>query len=176
MYSTRNCRAWRVIYVWPKREKRLKESLDELEVENYLPLINEVRKWSDRMKKIEVPLFSGYLFAKVDPIEMEKILRIPEALKFVSVNGNRTDSVVSDKDIEVLRKLPEGNPELLNSNFHQGEKVKITNGHFIGQEGILVKNKGGKRLILRVECIRQSVLVDISPNQVENSAKTFLSV
>ena len=57
--------SWYAVYTAARAEKKVKERLDQIGIENYLPLRTEYRVWSDRKKKVSVPLISGYIFVHI---------------------------------------------------------------------------------------------------------------
>ena len=79
-------RSWFALYTKPKHEFKAELELNNLSVENYLPKITRVRQWSDRKKKITLPLFSGYIFINVNEKERYQSLQLPSIVKTVSFN------------------------------------------------------------------------------------------
>ena len=63
---------WYAIYVRSRHEKKVHQLLLEIGIESSLPLIKTTRKWSDRKKKVEIPLFRGYVFVKID-VDKDKL-------------------------------------------------------------------------------------------------------
>jgi transcriptional antiterminator RfaH len=72
---------WCVAYTRPKSERRVAASIAEMGIESYLPTHKVVRQWSDRKKKMDVPLFSNYVFVKVDDTKRRLLFSINELLK-----------------------------------------------------------------------------------------------
>ena len=75
---------WHALYVHSRAEKKVYERLVEMGFEAYLPLITKMKRWSDRMKKVEEPLFKSYLFVRSDEKRHYEILSIPWVTRFVS--------------------------------------------------------------------------------------------
>src|SRR5687768_9862276 len=91
---------WHVLYTRPKFEKQISQTIAEMQIENYLPLVTVFRRWSDRIKKIEEPLFSGYVFVK-KASKVVDLLQIPGVVRFVSTAG--VPDVISEEEINKIK-------------------------------------------------------------------------
>mgnify|MGYP001800009007 CR=1 FL=1 len=160
-------KSWYVLSVRPGFEKRIESNLKKGGIEVYLPIRKVVRQWSDRKKKIIVPLFSGYLFCRVSNREKYQVLIVNGVSKFVCVDGTCQASVIPNEEIEMVRILEQGKPEISNEPFYEGEEIKIVNGPFNGMSGVLIMKKGTKRLLVNIISVGHSVTVDISPYEIE---------
>ena len=76
--TTLDSKKWFVIYTKPRTELKVSQRLSVLGIENYTPTRIEVRKWSDRKKKIAVPLLSSMVLVRLNEKEVNKVLRLPE--------------------------------------------------------------------------------------------------
>ena len=75
---------WYALYTKPRAEKKVSSELDFRGFENFLPLQTTIKQWSDRKKKVEIPLFNSYIFVRIDLEKYYyKILEIPGIVKFV---------------------------------------------------------------------------------------------
>lgn len=142
---------WYVVYTMPKGERKVASSFADMGLESYLPLHNVVRQWSDRKKKLEVPLFPNYVFVKMDQTMRSHALSIKELVRFVSVDKNPV--VIKESEILTIRKVLNGdNTEVIAENyFQEGMKIRIGDGHFAGLEGIVVGKSNNARLIVKVD-------------------------
>lgn len=158
---------WYAIQTRPRHEKKVAAELEEKSIESYLPLLNQMHRWSDRRKLIQVPLFPGYVFvrSKLDPILRYSILSIWGALSFVG--PQRDASPIPDTQIEDIRTLLKTKVSLSPYPFLKvGQRVRVRGGALDGMEGILVTN-GHKRLVISVESIQRSLSVTIEGYDVE---------
>lgn len=73
---------WYAVYVAPRAEKKVSERLTASEIPHYLPLRKEKRKWSDRIKEVELPVINGYLFVKIASPRFSEVVKIYGILKF----------------------------------------------------------------------------------------------
>lgn len=154
---------WFAIYTKPRHEYKAEEEIRNRSIEVYLPTIIVEKRWSDRKKKVEEPLFKSYLFVKVDECERINCLKIPSVIKTVCFNGK--PSIIPDWQIESLRKILVEKPDLFVTNrIEVGQKVKIIEGPFRDVIGVVTEHKEGeKHLAVSIDLLKRSVLVRL-PN------------
>lgn len=154
---------WYAIHTRSRHEKLVALQLTEKQFEAFLPLRLEVHRWKDRFKKVEVPLFGGYLFVQLagEPQRRVSLLRTPGVVRIVGF-GER-DAVVPDEQIAALRRVLASDNMLHRHRFLRvGQRVKILNGALAGVEGVLARVKGESRLVINVTPIRQAVAVEVT--------------
>jgi transcriptional antiterminator RfaH len=152
---------WYVIYTRPHHEKKVSKKLEEEKINVYLPLQTTLRQWSDRKKKVTIPLFSCYVFVKITPKEYYKVLNISGVIRYVTTNGKA--AAIPEKQIQLIRNLLEQDLEMeeIPEKLHKGSKIMITAGPLVGIIGELVDFSGKKRVIIRLEEINKSLLVSV---------------
>ena len=143
---------WYALYTNPRAEKKVANELDIRGFENYLPLQTTFKKWSDRKKKVEIPLFNSYVFVKTDlELNYYKILEIPGIVKFVRF-GKEINSI-RDVQIEQIKLLLsnfddiEVNSELIGLN----ELVEVIAGPLSGFKGMTIENQSNKTFAIEIE-------------------------
>lgn len=157
---------WHVVYTLPKTEKKVATSISDLGLESYLPLQKVVRQWSDRKKKIEVPLFPNYVFVKVDALMRGHLYSIKELVKFVSIE--RKPVVVSENVISSIKRVMNGSVEVSGEEYFQnGMKVRIKYGQFSGLEGVIFNKRGKTRLVIKIDELMRAFSFDVPYNMVE---------
>jgi transcription antitermination factor NusG len=152
---------WYVMYTTSRAEKKVATRLREKGIEVYLPMIEELRQWSDRKKKVQKALFNGYLFVKTAKTSLWEILQVPGAVKFVNFAGEH--ATVRQQEIDAIKRVLETGVavETDNTEIEEGEQVKILGGPLQGMLGECV-NKGNKDyFIIRIPGINQNVMVNI---------------
>lgn len=152
---------WYVLYTSSRAEKKVAQRLQEKGLEVFLPMIEELRQWSDRKKKVQKALFNGYLFVKTTRNQLWETLQVPGAVKFVHFAGEH--ATVRQQEIDTIRRILETGVavETDNSEIEEGQTVRILGGPLQGMEGECV-NKGNKDyFIIRIPGIHQSMLVNI---------------
>lgn len=156
---------WYVLYTKPKSEKKVADTLEKMGVEVYCPLRTEVRQWSDRKKKIRVPLFTSYVFVNLLEHERDQVFEVPGAVRYLF--WLRKPAVVKDQEIKTIKKwLDEGNIEEISiSHLSPGDKVVITSGNFKEQEAIIrhVDKKRVRLILPSMDCTVNVKVADISP-------------
>lgn len=160
---------WHALYVHSRAEKKVYERLVEMGLEAYLPLVTKMKRWSDRMKKVEEPLFKSYLFVRSDEKKHYEILSIPGVTKFVSFE--RKAVVVPENQIIAVMKYCNDyteDDELVNdTELHEGQLVMITSGELMGLKGRLAPINNKKRLIVYIESVGHYLPINISRSKVE---------
>lgn len=153
---------WYAIHTRSRHERAVALQLVQKGMEVFLPEMSMPRRWSDRHKVIDVPLFPGYLFIHtVLSIGTRlAVLRVPGVVEFVG--AQRWGTPIPEKQIEDVRfvlsqKIPyEPFPFL-----QQGRRVRICNGCLEGVEGILVGQRD-QSLVLSIELLQRSLAIHIA--------------
>lgn len=152
--------AWYAAYTCARHEKRIAQQLQERRIEYFLPLYRSVRRWKDRKKELELVLFPGYIFVRVQQADRLRVLQLPGVVRFVSFNGQ--PAALPENDIEALRNgllhnlRPENHPYLTS-----GRRVRVVYGPLSGAQGILVRRRNNSRLVISIDAIMRSVAVEI---------------
>jgi transcription antitermination factor NusG len=158
---------WFAVYTAPRHEKRVGQYLGVKGIEHYVPLYQARRKWSDGTTvTLDLPLFPGYLFVRIDRSERIQVLQVPGVLNFVGGTG-RQPAPLPQAEIDALRSgLP-----LRNAEPHPlltvGQRVRIRSGALAGMEGVMVRRKNSLRVVLTMDLIRQSVAVEVDESELE---------
>jgi transcription antitermination factor NusG len=157
---------WYAAHIRSRHEKRVAEQLSKREVVCFLPLYTSKRHWSDRIAKVDLPLFPGYLFVQIPLAERLKVLEVPGVVGLVS---SRQEPVpLEDSEIEILRK---GLSEELKAEPHPylkvGERVRVIRGSLSGLVGILERKKDSYRVVVSLDLIMRSIAVEISVTDIE---------
>ena len=157
---------WIAVYTKPRHEKTAYKQLGIKGFTVFLPLLRERRKWSDRKKWVEFPLFKSYIFVKTELKNGLFILQTSGVSSLVKLGGNI--SVISDKDIFVIREMLEGgfNPEGIDY-FIEGDKVEIIGGPLRGIQGVVAQIKGQDQFILKIDAIQHAVSCQIERKYIK---------
>jgi transcription antitermination factor NusG len=157
---------WYALYLRSRYEKKVYEDLGKKEVETFLPLIEEVHIWSDRKKKIQEPLFRGYIFVKTDLRDKETILMTDGVVRFVGINHK--PSSIPESQIDWLRRIIGGSLKIQREQYiNVGERVRVTSGPLIGVEGIVTRMQGVSRVVVSIAAIEQSVSIQVPAELLE---------
>ena len=157
---------WYVLYTRPRHENQVFKELSKKKVEAFLPTYKVRRRWSDRYKVVEEPLFKNYLFINVDLDRFQEVLHSYGAVRFVTFDGKPAQ--ISQNEIVSIRRLVDSE---LSYDPHPylkvGRRVRVRSGPLEGCEGILARKKGIARLVLNVDLLQQSVSAEIDADCVE---------
>jgi transcription antitermination factor NusG len=156
---------WYAVQTRANHEKKVAEKLGGQSLTSLLPLYTEVHRWKDRNKKVDTPLFPGYVFVKMDVKERMRVVVISGVVRMVGY-GNHP-SPIPQSDMEIITNcLQLGNLAKPTSFLALGCKVRVVSGPLQGLEGILLRKKGVARLVLSVNMIQSSVAVEVDENDV----------
>lgn len=154
--------SWFAIQTRSRHEKLVSFLLQARGISQYLPMITEVHRWSDRNQHVEVPLFPGYVFVHLaDSKERQvEVLRLPGVVGFVGVHQQGT--VIPEEQIEAVRTLVDRNvPWTAHPFLKEGQRVRVRGGSLDGVEGTFLRRNGKESLIISVEVIQRSLAVSI---------------
>jgi transcription antitermination factor NusG len=156
---------WYAAHTRANHEKRVAEQLGRRAVEHFLPLYQSVRKWADRLKRLEVPLFPGYIFVRLPLQERLRVLEIPGVARLVGFDN--LPAALPDDEVEALRSGLTGQLRAVPHPYLKvGRRVHIIRGPLEGREGILLRNKGDFRVVLSVDLIMRSVAVEVGAEDI----------
>jgi transcription antitermination factor NusG len=159
---------WYAIHARPRHEKWIAGQLQEKRVVTFLPLLQQIRQWSDRRSRVEVPMFSCYAFVRITQTTEErmKVLRTPGVLGFVG--NERQGTPIPDEQIENLRTAIRGKiPCAVHPFIQIGQRVRVRGGSLDGIEGILVRQGEAQSLVVSVELLHRSVAIRVEGYDIE---------
>ena len=155
--------AWFALAVKSLHENAVAQCLKYKGFEVYLPVKRDVRRWSDRVKTLERPLFPGYVFCRLDCARRIEALRTPGVRSIVTFGGEVMP--ISEIEIERVRTmLASGHPVEPWPFINAGQRVRVQSGPFLGIEGILVTVRDSCRVVISLELLQRSVAVQIDPS------------
>ena len=153
--------AWYAVRVRSNFEQTTAAFLTSIGYQVFLPTYRERRRWSDRSKEVDVPLFLGYVFCHMDIDKRRMVVRAPGFVNIVS--AGHTFLSVPDAEIAAVRTIV--NSPVLRTPcpyLCTGEKVVIDYGPLKGVEGILLEKKNEHRLVISVHLLQRSVAAEVS--------------
>ncbi len=151
---------WFAVQVRSRQEASVANQLKGQGYERFLPLYKLRKRWSDRIKEVEAPLFPGYLFCRFNPQDRLPILKTPGVIQIVGFQNGPV--AVDESEIRSLQTLvAAGVPHQPWPFLAAGDRVRIESGPLLGVEGILTEVKRSHRLILSVTLLQRSVAVEI---------------
>ncbi|MBA4277232.1 UpxY family transcription antiterminator [Flavobacterium sp.] len=139
---------WYVVYTKPKWEKKVAERLNEIGVVAYCPLVTKISQWSDRKKRISVPLFNSYVFVQVEDKDRNRVFEISGAVRYLFWLGK--PAVVKDLEIEAIRQWLSAPDvyEVVLDQWKKGDKITLESGPFISQTAIIQEVKQNHYILI----------------------------
>ncbi len=160
---------WYACYTRARHEKQVEAQLAQRGIEGYLPVLPRLRQWKDRKKLVSWPLFPSYVFGRFTLSGVHEVLAIPGVSTIVRARGFPTP--IPDEEMSNVRRLvtaageagvlPEVRPLI-----RKGEWVRVTDGPFRGVEGVVMEQRGRRRILVGLAAIGQGVEIDISAQAV----------
>ena len=162
-----NKRSWYVVYVRSRYEKNVYSALLDKGIDASLPMRTVVREWNDRKKKVQIPLFRGYVFVKIDVnIDNLNVLQTAGVVKFIGIRNK--PSRIPDEQIYWMHMLvAESATVRAEKEFRQGQRVRVMIGPFKGIKGVVKRVGSRSRLVVLIESIMQAISIDIKPEYLE---------
>jgi transcription antitermination factor NusG len=152
--------SWYALRAKSRYENTVASHLYARGYESFLPLYKCRRRWSDRFKEIELPLFPGYVFCKFNLLDRLPVLSVPGVVHVVGVG--RTPVPIDETEIAAIQAtVKSGLPSQPWPFLRIGHRVRIEHGPLCGIEGILLGFRGHQRLVLSVTLLQRSVAVQV---------------
>lgn len=128
---------WYVLYTKPKWEKKVAERLTQIGVECYCPTFTKEQQWSDRKKKIEVPLFNSYVFVQLSDMDRNIVFTVPGVIRYLFWLGK--PAVVRDEEINIIKTSLKAVDviDISVSSIQVGDRIKLESGAFSNQDAIV---------------------------------------
>lgn len=157
---------WYAAYTSANHEKRVAEQFAARAIEHFLPSYASVRRWKDRRVTLQLPLFPGYVFVRMELRNRLQVLQIPGVARLVGFGG--IPAPLPQQEIDALRTgLASGVCAEPHPYLNVGRRARIKQGPLAGLEGILLRWKGNWRVILSLDLIQRSVAVDVDATMLE---------
>ena len=151
---------WYALQVWSRKENHVATHLQGIGYECFLPTYRWQRKWSDRVKETEKPLFPGYLFCRFDFENRRSLVMTPGMVQIVG-NGKMALPVAEEEIARLQMAVASEARKEPWPYLQVGERVRVTYGSLQGLEGILINFKGGRRVVLSISLLQRSVAVEV---------------
>ncbi|MEA3505672.1 MAG: UpxY family transcription antiterminator [Bacteroidota bacterium] len=154
---------WYALYTKSRTEKKVVQEIEEMGYIGYVPLITKIKKWSDREKRVEEPLIKSYVFVKANKSERYKIIKqITGAVMYITFEGEAAP--IPEWQINSLRKIVENKTpfNLSSEKLKPGQHVTIKEGQFKDCQGEMIRVKGNKKFVVRLDAVGFELTIDYS--------------
>jgi transcription antitermination factor NusG len=159
---------WYAVRTRMRCEKKIDIAVRHVGITTFLPMVEEVHRWSDRRQRVEVPLFASYVFVRMVPSAASRlaVLQAPGVIGFVG--NSRGAAPIPEDEIEQVRRVIERRVPFGPSPFLKvGQRVRIRGGALDGMEGVLSSQKNRTTLIISVQLIQRSISVSVEGYDIE---------
>jgi transcription antitermination factor NusG len=160
-------RYWCAVYTASNHERRVAQYLQQKQIETFVPFYTVTRRWKNRTTvKVELPLFGGYVFARILAGEITRVLEVP--MVYAIVSNRKGPLPLPEAEIETLRNGLQGRQVHPFPYLKVGNRVRIRSGALAGLEGIVVRTYGSLSVVLSVDTIQRSIAVHVEPDELES--------
>lgn len=160
--------SWFVIWTESRAEKKVETRIAALGLSPWLPTIRERRRWSDRWREVEVPLFPGYLFARSGRMAWHNVVRVPGVLTVVKERGR--PALLADSFVSQLRQVLESasapREPVENVEYHPGDEVVVRDGPLSGFRGVVRERRGARQLVVWLSEIGKGVAFTLGAESI----------
>jgi transcription antitermination factor NusG len=163
---------WFALYTKPRWEKKVNSLLNDKGVECYCPLNRVKRKWTDRIKTIEEPLFKSYVFVKVDDTERTKVRLTNGVINFVYWNGK--PAIVKEKEIQTIKRFLDEHEavQVRSMELMPNQVVLITSGAFMDQQAVVL-DANKKEVKVAILSLGQELIATIDKTKLVRIEDVF---
>ena len=156
-----NSKRWFAAYTKPRWEKKVSRVLERKGVECWCPLKKTERQWSDRKKVIEEPLFTSYVFVRINETEKSVVLMTDGILNFVYYIGK--PAIIRDEEIDIIKKFLSEKQASVSvqslASLDENTRIKVNHGIFMDTTGTVLKG-GKKKVFVKLESLDQVMVVE----------------
>ena len=156
--------AWFALRVRTKSESFVGSLLQYKGYEAFTPTYCESRKYTDRTRKLQSPLFPGYVFCRFSQEDALSIVNTPSVQRILTNAGQ--PAPVSDDEIEAVRVTAASGSARPHAYLNVGQKVRVSSGPLAGVEGFLVSSEGRKRLVISTTLLQRAICVELDTDNV----------
>lgn len=156
---------WFAVRVKSQHEKTVAATIRWKGLEEFLPLYKCRHRWSDRFKSVELPLFPGYVFCRIDPACRLPVLTVPGVLHFVGL-GRVPVPIDSEEIARIQAAVRSGLRLEPTAYLNVGQRVRLEDGPLTGLEGILIDVRKQYRVVVSLTLLQRSVAVEIERHWV----------
>ena len=158
--ANRNVPSWYALTVKPRHERAAGRNLRERGLEGFSPVYRARRRWSDRIKDLELDLFPGYIFCRFTYAQRLTVLNTPSVTSIVGFG--KDPAPVRDDEIAAIQAIEaSGLPARPWPYLRAGQEVRIEHGCLAGLVGTLARERDSCRVVVNVELLQRSVAVEI---------------
>lgn len=158
---------WYAVHTRSRHEKHVHRQLVAASIESFLPLREERRRWKDRWKWVEFPMFPGYLFVHATGAHLETVWRARGVAQVLGAGWEHPTPVPEEQIARVQALIHSGVPVEPYPYLEKGTRIRVLRGPLMGIEGLFVKHRNLDRIVISVDLIGKAVCTEINSWDVE---------
>ena len=163
-----NVGRWYAVQVRPRFERPVVRLLEEKGYQLLLPMYRSRRRWADRVKEQEQPLFANYVFCRITAAASASIVTTYGVVRIVGAGSQPLP--VDDAEVDALQAIVNSPLRVEPCDyFRVGQAAQITAGPLCGLKGVLVRRSSNLRFVLTLEMINQNAAVEVDANDLERA-------
>lgn len=166
MKPNNTSKKWMVVYTRSRFEKKVDKNLNQQGINSFCPIVKSKHKWADRIKTVDTPLFSSYIFVNISSSEIERVKQTSGVVSFVT--NNNKPVTLNDTEILRIEEIVKSyqNLEIVDvSRLNIGDEVRINDGLLYNTNGI-VKTISGKNIIMAIDQLNCVIMVKVKAEHV----------
>lgn len=157
--------SWFALTVKHQHERAVRDALASKDLEALAPMYRTKRRWSDREKEIDLPLFGGYVFCRFPYEERVRVLTTPGVRRIVQFG--EAPSPLAESEIEAIETMVKSNAPIRPwPHLKPGDRVRVERGPLRGLTGTLIRERDVFRLVIGVDLLQRSIAAEVSPDSV----------
>lgn len=127
---------WFVLYTKPRNEKKVTDQLIAIGIEAFCPMITTIKQWSDRKKKVTIPLINSYVFVQLEEVHRNKVFDVPGVVRYIQ--WLKKPAIVRENEIQALKELTD---KTINNfsieQLRKGDDFLVSAGVFKDKKGLI---------------------------------------
>lgn len=160
---------WFALHVKARHEQVVAASLEEKSIESLVPVLNQRRRWSDRLKTVQAPIFPGYVFCRLEHGDRLAAVQTPGVIRLVGFGGKAC--ALEAMEIESLLAISACEATAQPCDYLPlGQRVRLIDGPLAGLTGVLARSDKAHRLVVSIDILQRSIAVDVGDARVQTVA------
>ncbi|MCB0583044.1 MAG: UpxY family transcription antiterminator [Phaeodactylibacter sp.] len=167
---------WFAVYTKYKREKLILQRLREKDIHAYLPIQKLVRRYKRKVREVELPLISCYIFTKITTKDYVPVLETEDVVSFVKFSRNLI--AIPEAEMQLMQRIVDGGSEIEAdpSAYEVGDAVEIIGGNLTGIKGILVEQQNKKNFLVELDNIGYTLRMYVNPALLRKTGKRLRGI
>ena len=153
-------RQWYALRVKPQHERTVSYALQKRGFERYVPIYKALRRWSDSIREMDVPIFPGYVFCRLDLLEAAGVLNTPAVYQLATRSG--VAAPIEEHELHTIQRIESaGLPVVPWPFLKEGQLVRIARGPLTGVAGMLASSSKTWHVVVNIQLLQRGVAVAI---------------